>query len=449
MLTLVPKVICDSSLNSQKMPNRMSRKILSISCLFLCVVNLMLPVDCGLPPLHVGLAPFALPIIVEILLLMLFIIMTGGNILNYLLLSYSKVIIVFISFLTVTSLLSEELLITLLFTMNLIAIYLINYILITAIIRSGGMEILIKTICFIAACAAIVGILEGLGHYNIPLYEYFKVIYWDKRNIVYALRGSTFDLRVTGTMGNAIIYCTVMMLTLPFVKEIKKRYLRWFLFSIIFLAAFLTYSRTIFIYLAIYGMGYIVLNRKNMFSVKMFLKIIIIAIAMTTIISAFVINRNEYSTFIKTWEERKIEEKMMNEAGGIPARIRIIKTVINKIIEDENTIEVLFGKGFGSSVEAAKDISGPGLATFDNAYISIFYEHGIFVVLAYMALWAIWLFIKKAAAKKAYYWYAIIAYLLTGLSFDHVAYFSVNFLIIVILAIMKNDNNYLGGAVCQ
>ena len=402
----------------------------------------MLPVDCGLPPLHVGLAPFALPLIVEIFLLIIFIIMTGGKVLNYLLLSYSKIIIVFISFLTVTSLLSGELLITLLFTMNLIAIYLINYILITEIIRSGVQEILIKMICFIAACAAIVGILEGLGHYNIPLYEYFKVIYWDKRNIVYALRGSTFDLRVTGTMGNAIIYCTVMMLTLPFVKEIKRRYLRWFLISIIFLAALLTYSRTIFIYLAIYGMGYIVINRKNIFSVKMYLKIIIIAIAMTTIISAFVINRNENSTFIKTWEERKSEEKMMNEAGGIPARIRIIKTVINNIIEDENTIEVLFGKGFGSSVEAAKDISGPELASFDNVYISIIYEHGIFVLFVYAAFWAIWLFKKKAGANKTYYWYAIIAYLLTGFSFNHIGYFSVNYLIIVMLVIMKN-NNYL------
>jgi hypothetical protein len=133
----------------------------------------------------------------------------------------------------------------------------------------------------------------------------------------------------------------------------------------------------------------------------------------------------------------------MGEAAGIPARLRIIRQVVDTVINRGEPYELLIGKGFGSSIELAKEISGPDLSSLDNVYITLLYENGLFGVFGYVALWLFVLSKRKRSAFISYYWYALVGLLLVGFSFVTYLYYSVNFLIVAALALMRNDKGNL------
>ena len=160
----------------------------------------------------------------------------------------------------ISALRSEIPLASIAISMQYFCIWVLNYLSIRFLLESNYRETFVKVLCFVAMMAAIVGIIEGAFTIRIPIYQIWVRSYFGEGSRLDLLQG--FD-RATGTLGQHHIYSTAILLMIPFACELKNRWLRIGLVTLLVAASLLTVSRTVLVFLGIYLVGYLLISRKK------------------------------------------------------------------------------------------------------------------------------------------------------------------------------------------
>lgn len=401
-----------------------------VASALLCLSNLMLPVENGLPPFHIGPAPITLPVIAAGLAAVVLALQPRTRFLRTLHMPYCVLWSALLVYFLAASCLQGEFLVSLLSVGMMSMAFLINYMVIVCLFRLGGRDLFAKVLCVVAACATVPGIYEFVTGSRLPVYAEINTLYWLSRNMSSGLRGSTYDWRVTGTLGNPIVYSAAMMLCMPFACELKSKLSRRVLCGLLLFAAFSTLSRAAFLFAGSLLVGYVAIEKKK--SVRVLLAVILLAGVVLS--GSDVVYDN---TLTSRWQSRFHEETEAGDQGGVPARLSLIQTTVDACTAD-GPLGFLLGKGFLSSRQIGLAFSDV-LETIDNAYVTILYENGLVGLIGYVALYGWLLYRSRSLAFHSYHWYSVLGFMLAGMSFVTYGFGTISFVAVASMAIITTS----------
>jgi hypothetical protein len=311
--------------------------------------------------------------------------------------------------------------------------FVLNYVLILDIFEKGGRAIFTKTLCIIASCAALVGIYEFISGEKLAVYAQLNELYWYSRNLPGGARGTTFDMRVTGTLGNPIVYATAMMLVLPFIADLRSHVLRFMMLVLVLFAAWSTLSLTTILLCGVFLAGHLVIGRAKV--LRRSFVAALAAISVVAIVGTSAISTNEMAS---RWVSRFSEEQQMGESSGVTTRLSLVLSTFSASLKEGGLLSIVFGRGVLSSRELGLQLSAV-LETVDNVYMSVLYENGVIGIVIYLAFW-LWLLRRTSAlALSSYHWYAVLCLLLAGMSFVTYVFYTINFVAVASIAVMSEQ----------
>jgi hypothetical protein len=285
---------------------------------------------------------------------------------------------------------------------------------------------LARVLSAVLITAALVGVVERLN--NRPMWPWAD---WYSGWFVRAGTVQEFgDLpgtfRVWGTVGNPITYCCLLMLGLPWVAEIRGSGQRWASIFLLCVSAVLTLSRTVILF----GLPYLiycalVLSRAGLR--RNAVRLLITVLLSLAVIFTF------YDPIRQLWDLRLAAESV-SDAEGVSSRGAILELALGAFFSDPNPIVWLFGYGQGFGAEIARKVL-PFLDTVDNEYLALLLQSGLLGLGLWLAFWATFLFRAVAASRwRSFHFWAVIGYLLCGLSFEIHRYFALDLLAFCSLA---------------
>lgn len=266
--------------------------------------------------------------------------------------------------------------------------------------------------------AAIVSILERINSTPVWPYSKWYSSYWFKIGSVTSPGDMLEIFRVWGTMGNPIVFASLMMLGLPWASRVQNIYLKWVYILLLLVAATLTLSRTLFFFLVLYALYCVFRLTRSGLKNK---KIILVAVA----VAVFLICISD--VFTTLWETRYALESV-NPSGGIAVRELLIEKALHQFVFEGNPLIWALGNGLGSGGILAQSVLS-FLDTIDNMFIGILYQQGVLGLFLYALFWLLSLHRVSKVRGSAWYFWALAAFLLSGLSFESLHFVSLNFVV--------------------
>jgi len=282
--------------------------------------------------------------------------------------------------------------------------------------------------------AAVIGIFERVN--KIPMWPYQLWYQEFVSKIGYNPNSENLldVFRIWGTGGNPIIYAVIMMLGIAWAFEETNKYLRWTLICLFFIAAINTLSRTIILF----SIPYLIFFLIQLISRKKFWHLLLIGIpllCLSPLLIPFIDRIKEL------WDSRIVLESL-NSNSGISVRQTIISNVWTELANERSLPFWVIGHGQGAGAIIASNVMST-LDTLDNEYLALLYENGILGLGSFLLFWSLPLAEGLKRFKTNIHLWAILGYLLSGLSFEVIKYPTINFLVFCSLAwILHNTSSH-------
>lgn len=397
----------------------------------LCIVNMLLPVERGFPGVRLLSYSLSLPVVVTVCASLFLLHVSKGEFVKLLKDKYCFAQLIFVGILLTASFSAENLPRALQVVLNYFSTFVLNYLILTYLFKQGGRQIFVNIICIVASIAAVVGILEGYFQIKVPFYEAINTLYRAQKG--YGAEDLS-TLRITGTLGNPIVYGTMLMFVIPFALEIRTKILRYFLVSLLIAAVLPSVSRTplLLLLVLLLGICIITVRTKGFFAVNFGLLTIV---CIGFLLSSGVTIEN---TIIAPWIDRLSGTGNWgySAAENVEVRQAMAQGVLSGTAGDESSMQFLFGHGVLSTASLGIELSG-SVATVDNNYITIFYETGLLGVIFYIYMWCRFLWRVRCEGTENLHLYSIIGLLLIGVSFVTAYYMTFNFVIVASIAALS------------
>ncbi|MGV3616326.1 MAG: O-antigen ligase family protein [Fimbriimonas sp.] len=388
----------------------------------------LLPLDRGFPTFPLMGRPLSMAVVASGLAIVATFITSRGAVLQYIGRKYVVYQTVFFIFLIVSSFLAPTPLVAIQHSLRYFCTFVVNYILFLYLIERYGPGWLNRAAATAGILSAIIAIVDTFGGFRLPIYATF----FEAARIVENAEVGLDAVRGIGTMGNPILMSALMLLAIPYVFEIRFPAVRAIGFVLICLGAATTVSRTFILGLLIYFVGWLFIYRTG------FLKVLGIVFASFLLLGVVgVLDPLADDPRVQVWQSRMGlgGSESQYAASNISTRQDASKSAIRSIEEEWGPTDFLTGKGAFSSAEVGEDLSA-GYNTIDNTTITILYERGLLAVIAFYASFVSALIVGRRHAFRTLHWWAPIAMLACGISFDFEAYTTFNILLAGSVAII-------------
>lgn len=392
-------------------------------------VQLLLPVERGLTIVRLLGAPIYLPIIVNLICTVPILLFCRSQ------LAVSRVSkrwlvlnLVFAIFFFLTSAISTNWDVSLFYAYMWVSNFVLCFLIVDLFFDKIGLRGLVLVLCIVVVCQLVIGGMEGFFQTRFPIYEVASLDYLTSMGaVVLGERGTSWDLRIMGTLGDPILFSTALMLSVPFLAKVNHRLLRLVLICAACVVALMTLSRTVFVFLGCYSAFYL----WNCSSWKK------IATALV-IVAVLLVGVLVWTPLFDNWSLRLDEEKDLQDLGGVEMRENMTMQAVEDTLFQSSLWQTLFGHGFYSTKEIAStymDVS----TTIDNSYATVLYEHGLTGLILYLVICLLPL--RKIPDHTNYLMVAAyVGILLCGFSFATFGVFSINLLVMTIIVAVHKGN---------
>lgn len=320
------------------------------------------------------------------------------------------------------------------------ATWIVAYQLLYCAISTYGREPVFRIACQVGIIAGIVGILEGLSHSSFGPY-----LVWSER---YSLswRGedvADFDaldrlIRAGGTLGNPIVYSTMMVGVLGIAFFLDHGPLRSITIATSLLSAVFSCSRTSILMLAVVALGHAVTSRGRN-RVMPFLWIV--GGAAAGMLGLFLFKRGEFADLIEHWLQRLgVVDGVAAEGAheGLDARKYLVEVAFS-IIADSGPRAWIFGAGAQAGTLLSQE-AFQGLLTLDNAFATVLYENG-FLGMACFAAAFVGSLLPIRSMMSGSLAFGVISCIAVGISFVFYMYLTCNVPCMLFLAALHAEKS--------
>ena len=283
-----------------------------------------------------------------------------------------------------------------------------------------------RAYCAVAGVGAGLGILEGLFGYLLPPYQLFRFLEAVSEG---RLPGGTTG-RTDGPPGNSILFAFIMVLTIPFAFEIRSRLLRWGLIAMILVATGLTIARVGYLMLFIVAMGGLLMGgrRARASATAIGLALSVVVVVMTVFSSS------------------PLVERVLDRVSGkgeatenVCFRTEALRLAVGRTFDDGRIDIGVWGAGIREGDQVGQGLSVK-VTTLDNVYATLFYEGGLLLLGTYLVahgfhvrrLWA-------GYGPAGLYWFGAVAGLVAGVAFVSIYTVGANFSLVATLAVLGHE----------
>ncbi len=385
--------------------------------------QLLLPVERGFAVIKLFGAPLYLPMIIDLVGIILIFLRYPKRIF----LSFSRpwvvLNLVFAIFSFFASVISTSWEISLFYSYVWISNFIFCYLIVELLLEKIKLKGLVLVICIVAVCQIAIGIMEGFFQTRFLIYASPDYLL-SMGAVVLGERGTTWDPRILGTLGNPILFGTALMLSIPFLAKLNHKLIRSVLICMASFVALMSLSRTVFLFFGCYLVSYFY---KSSVSKKVVATVAILIIFMGVMSIDSPLSRN--------WAMRLEEERDAQEMGGVEMRKNMAIHAFEETLISSGLWGALFGHGWYSSSEIANQYLEVS-TTIDNAYVTILYETGLIGLILYLVICSLPL--RNIRGRDNSLLVAgYVGILLCGFSFVTHREFSINLLAMTILVVIS------------
>jgi len=397
---------------------------------FFTFCHYMLPLERGFDYIDLGDHPLPIAVVISMFVFGTMLLLSNGKVLRYCYDDFGRWQCL-LSFIIVLSALHSDIpLASFSLAVRYFTIWVLNYASIRYIMESKSRETLVHMICFMAGLAAMVGIMEGLFSVRLPIYQHWVESYYG----AHANLANIQDFkRCTGTLGHPHIFSTALLLTLPFVWQLRPRLLQIPLCGMILIASLLTVSRSVIVFLCVLSLGYFIVSKSKVF---LAVGVVFLSVVMLTTLSDTDLVKS--SPQLLLWAQRlNLVEgtEGTNASQSESGRLGMWTTAMSEFV-GEGVVSQLFGGGMMSSVDVAEE--GTNNNTLDNTYITILYEQGIFGLLLFCFIFGALLWKLRRFATSSLHVCSIFGLLMVGQTFVLIYYSTFNFVALASIAYLMH-----------
>ena len=319
-------------------------------------------------------------------------------------------------------------------TMVFFSVFVLNYTIFRYAIVCGGRAILVRAAVGAGVLAAAIGILQSIFGVTITAYADWYFNYYQTPMPDAALS----TVRAYGTLNQPILFGTALMLTIPFILELRSTLLRYAAIATVCLAAVLTGSRTILIVAAIFAGGSLMVYRARSVAKVALAAVAAILLLQATDFGAGLQNAARVP-FLLSRLGIGSDAVATNAVENIQVRQSASTLAMEEVLGETDPVIAALGRGRTTAATVGAQVSRD-YATIDNAFVTVLYEEGVVGLLLFCAAFAMFLYEARGAWRKSLHWYSALALLSVGISFNFEAYSSLNVVAAASMALASTAN---------
>jgi len=390
---------------------------------------ILFPLDRGFPRVPFFGRPLSPAVAATLLAFAVLVVHSRGRVFRGFRSRYCVVLSFYFLLLIVASLRADAPLAALQLSVVFYCTFVVNYAVLLYVARHAGVSQLVSLVVWAGLAAAVIGVMQGLFGVRLGMYEEWYMRYFQAQ----LAEQSDVGVRGVGTLNNPILYGTAMVLLVPYVFTLRSVWVRVVILSLTLVAAALTGSRTVLLVLFVFMVGAVVVYRwRTLWMVPVLA--VVVAIGVWQLGGWDVAVSDPQVRFLAGRIGVGDEASSQDAASSIDFRREVLAHGVSGVTTQWGPATWLFGKGQFTAAELGEAVS-VGYNTVDNAFFGVLYEKG--VVGLFLFVWAFIAHLRatRVAARTSLHWYAPLALLAVGVSFDFDAYSTFNILAVGSMAI--------------
>ena len=392
--------------------------------------HILLPLDWGFPRLPILGHPLNPAAAFSIALFGMLVLRSRGAILEELRRPYCMLQSAYFVVLILASLRAASPLVALQLSLVYFCVFVLNYVSLLHLIQNGGARTFVLAVAVVGLAAAAVGVLQGIFGVRFGAYEAWYAQYFQSSAADPLAAGS----RGIGTLNNPILYGMAMVLLVPYVLEIRRIWLRLAVFTVLFVAAVLTGSRTVLLVGAVFLAGGILVYRwRALWLVPVLLCGLIAGVQ--SLGGWKQASEDPRVRFLVARVGLGGDELGASARGNIAIRQEALRQGAREVLDNWGPGTWLAGKGMLTAAAIGQKVSAD-YSTVDNAFFGIFYEKGLIGAALFLWSFASLLRSTRSVARRTLHWWAPIGLLASGLAFNFDAFSTFNILAVGSMAVI-------------
>jgi hypothetical protein len=442
----------------------------------LVAAYVLLPLDRGFPTIPIFGRPLNSAIGMTMVVFATLFVRSRGRICRYFLEPYALFQLAYWAVLVVSALRWPSPLVALHWCALYLSTFVVNYAVIRYVLADRDTDWLTKVVVTAGTGAALVGIIPSVTGIHFSMYDAWFENYFRRPPNDFALS----TVRADGTMSNPILYCTLMLLVVPYALTIRTVSIRAVVLFLILLAAGLSGSRTVIPVLFVFAAGALVVWRWR--AVRAWPAISAGLILLVWAVgwwvppgqpprAAFLVERSGLPRTPPTPKSASTPARATagdRASGGVPAaiaapaqtpptpapksvaaeggelgitlRIGAVVEVLREASREWTMGTWIFGRG-GLTASLVGMRLKPWYNTVDNVFASVLYERGLAGLVLFVGAFGSIVYGTRRAASTSIHWYAPLALAVAGLSFCWDAYSTFNILAVGSMALVVTQEN--------
>lgn len=257
----------------------------------------------------------------------------------------------------------------------------------------------------------------------------FYTTMFERANAVGVSEAGSDLIRGQGTQGNPILAAATVVMCLPFIRDLERRWIRIAACTLLILGVLVTVARTALFPMAVFAVGWIYIERRS--AAKWLAPAAAGLVGgLATVMVVFAEN-----PFVSLWLGRLGIGPGASAFASMNANTR--QETVKLAIESMSTWSpprFLIGMGANASKSVAERVSIT-LQTLDNTPFTLLYDRGIIALILFYAAPIGLLALFRRRAQDCLHWWAVPAQMAMGISFDYEAYSSFNLVVMASFAI--------------
>lgn len=382
----------------------------------LCGVHLLLPIERGLPTVKIVGYPVTCSILSIWFFFALILVSSGGKVLRLISSKYVISQLLVVSIFSISAVISEDIIAACFVTLNYFTLFVLGFLVILYSFKNGLRQQFGNILCCVAAIASLVGIVEGLFRFYIPIYKILFLNY-QYHESMYAM--SRADFRAFGTLGNPLIYAVAMILCIPFALDLKRPFYRYGLVLLLLAAIGFAVSTTALVFLCIILIGvYATSKKKTYLLVKLFV--------FSAVVLILLYGTSKSVGMVNLWKaEFDFVDSSNPQYLNIVIRYNLFKWAIDAFSKGDFP-SLLFGYGLKSSITEVSKLGIGDINTLDNTFSALLFESGLMGLGAFLLMGVGILFRHRNGVKNSLHWYNVLGLVVAGFSFSTIFYSTFN-----------------------
>jgi hypothetical protein len=416
------------------MTTKLKNIMTAILSIFFCASYMLIPIERGFPEINLKITSVGLTTLLTILVFLFFLIFFYKDIKkeilgkNYIFRQGLFISILFLSACIQPQLNMRSLSATISIGVTFILLYLD-----ISILFICNKKIFLNAYFIVASAALLIGLAEGITKKYIPFYLDMFVKYDGAAYVANYFKDAGF-FRVIGTLGHPILYSILLASSIPIVvTQAKNKYFKIIYCILALLTIFLSKSTTGFLMLLALVFGFLIVKNERKYYIAFFIILLVIG--------GFFIILPDYQFHIGK-SLLSLKRIFFGDPGSTTERIRQIQWAIGNF-KSNGLLHAIFGQGTGMSVQNITKSLGrlSGFSTdvrsIDNVFFTLLYDNGLLGLGAYIFAFIAPLFTTYKKYSDKYLWWAILSFLLAGISTDTYFYSTINFTFVLTWLLME------------